>query len=51
MDLAGVGDVPRNVARTCVLTWVCTAASDAKQHPNNLGYQVIARAIAAVVPA
>jgi lysophospholipase L1-like esterase len=50
-DLTGFGDVPRNVARTCSLTWACTAApGPGKQHPNNLGYQVIARAIAAVVP-
>jgi hypothetical protein len=52
VDLAGVGDVPRNVERTCVLTWMCTTASPhAKQHPNDAGYQVIAQAIAAAVPA
>jgi hypothetical protein len=52
VDLAGVGDVPRNVEQTCVLTWMCTSASPhAKQHPDNAGYQAIARAIAAVVPA
>jgi len=51
VDLAGVGDVPRNVERTCTLTWMCTSASlHAKQHPNNAGYQVIAQAISAVVP-
>ena len=51
VDLAGVGDVPTNVQRTCVLTWMCTSASPrAKQHPNNAGYQVIAQAIAAAVP-
>jgi lysophospholipase L1-like esterase len=49
--LNGDGDVPQNVARTCTLTWACTSAPrTAKQHPNNLGYQVIAQAIAAVVP-
>ena len=52
VDLAGVGDVPRNVERTCALTWMCTSNSPrAKQHPNDAGYQVIAQAIAAVVPA
>ena len=51
VDLAGVGDVPRNVEQTCVLTWMCTSASPhARQHPDNAGYQVIAQAIAAVVP-
>ncbi len=52
VDLAGVGDVPRNVARACALTWMCTSASlRAKQHPDDAGYQVIAQAIAAAVPA
>jgi lysophospholipase L1-like esterase len=52
VNLAGVGDVPRNVAQTCVLTWMCTSASPrAKEHPNDAGYQVIAQAIAAAVPA
>jgi hypothetical protein len=52
VDLAGVGDVPRNVARTCALTWMCTSASlRARQHPDDAGYQVIAQAIAAAVPA
>jgi GDSL-like Lipase/Acylhydrolase family len=50
-DLAGVGNVPRNVARTCALTWMCTSASQhARQHPDDAGYQVIAQAIAAAVP-
>jgi lysophospholipase L1-like esterase len=50
-DLAGVGDVPRNVERTCALTWMCTSSSlRAQQHPNDAGYQVIAQAIAALVP-
>jgi hypothetical protein len=52
VDLAGVGDVPRNVAQTCALTWMCTSASRrAKQHPDDAGYQVIAQAIADVIPA
>jgi hypothetical protein len=52
VNLAGVGDVPRNVERTCALTWMCTSASPyAKEHPNDAGYQVIAQAIAAAVPA
>jgi GDSL-like Lipase/Acylhydrolase family len=51
VDLAGADDVPKNVEQTCVLTWMCTSASPhAKQHPNNAGYQVIAQAIAAVIP-
>jgi hypothetical protein len=51
VNLAGVGDVPKNVAQTCALTWMCTSTSPhAKQHPNDAGYQVIAQAIAAVVP-
>lgn len=52
VDLAGVGDVPRNVARTCALTWMCTSDSlRARQHPDDAGYQVIAQAIAATIPA
>jgi hypothetical protein len=52
VDLAGVGDEPRNVEQTCAFTWMCTSASaHAKQHPNDAGYQVIAQAIAAAVPA
>jgi lysophospholipase L1-like esterase len=51
-ELAGVGDVPRNVQRACALTWMCTSSSpQAKQHPNDAGYQVIAQAIAAAIPA
>lgn len=52
VDLTGVGDVPQNVARTCALTWMCTSASlRARQHPDDAGYQVIAQAIAAAIPA
>lgn len=52
VDLAGVGDVPRNVARTCALTWMCTSNSlRAKQHPDDAGYQVIGEAIADAIPA
>jgi lysophospholipase L1-like esterase len=51
-DLPGVGNVPLNVARTCELTWDCTAVpSDSKEHPNDAGYQLIAHAIAIVIPA
>ncbi len=51
VDLAGVGDVPENVQRTCVLTWMCTSNSPrARQHPNDAGYQVIAQAIATAIP-
>jgi lysophospholipase L1-like esterase len=50
-ELAGSNDVPRNVARTCALTWACTTEPrSSRQHPNNAGYQVIAQAIAAAVP-
>jgi hypothetical protein len=44
--LAGRGVVPRNVARVCALTWVCSAAPyGPNQHPNDAGYQAISRAI------
>ena len=50
-ELAGVGDVPLNVARTCELTWDCTTTPyDSKLHPNDTGYQLMAQAIAAAVP-
>jgi hypothetical protein len=52
VNLAGVGDVPRDVARACALTWMCTSNSQrAKQHPDDAGYQVIAEAIADAIPA
>jgi lysophospholipase L1-like esterase len=50
--LAGVGTVPLNVAQACLLTWMCQPAPlGPNLHPNDAGYQVIASAIAAVLPA
>lgn len=50
--LAGVGRVPLNVAQACRLTWMCRPAPlPANMHPNDAGYQAIAAAIAAVLPA
>jgi len=42
-DVAGLGTVPLNVARTCQLTWMCAAAPlGPNRHPNDGGYRVIA---------
>lgn len=50
--LAGVGTVPLNVAQACQMTWMCRPHPlPANMHPNNSGYQAIAAAIAAVLPA
>ena len=50
--LAGVGNVPLNVAEACRLTWMCRPQPLApNMHPNDAGYQAIAAAIAAVLPA
>jgi hypothetical protein len=50
--LAGAGVVPRDVARTCQLTWACTPAPlGPNPHPNDAGYEAIRAAIRAVVPA
>jgi lysophospholipase L1-like esterase len=50
--LAGVGKVPLNVAQACLLTWMCQPTPlGPNLHPNDAGYQVIAGAIAAVIPA
>jgi lysophospholipase L1-like esterase len=50
--LTGVGTVPLNVAETCRLTWMCQQPPlGPNMHPNNAGYQAIAGAIAAVLPA
>jgi lysophospholipase L1-like esterase len=47
-----VGTVPLNVAQTCRLTWMCRPDPLVpNMHPNDAGYQVIAGAIAAVIPA
>jgi lysophospholipase L1-like esterase len=50
--LAGVGSVPLNVAQACRMTWMCRPHPLApNMHPNDAGYQAIAAAIAAVLPA
>jgi lysophospholipase L1-like esterase len=47
------GDVvPENVAQICALTYMCRAYPwGPDDHPNNLGYQAIAREIVRVLPA
>jgi lysophospholipase L1-like esterase len=45
-DVSGLGDVAKNVARVCELTWACAPAPyGPNQHPNDQGYRVIAEAI------
>jgi hypothetical protein len=47
----GIGDLPRNVAQTCVLTWMCAPRPlGPNKHPNDAGYRVISDAISDVVP-
>jgi lysophospholipase L1-like esterase len=42
--------LPRNVERTCTLTWECTRGPlGPNKHPNDDGYEVIADAISAVL--
>lgn len=51
VDVAGLGTVPENVAQICALTWMCQSPPYGPNlHPNDQGYQVIANAIAAVLP-
>lgn len=46
VHLAGVGEVPNNVAHACELTWMCAPAPYGPNvHPNDLGYSMIAAAI------
>lgn len=48
----GIGTVPENVAQICALTWMCQSPPYGPNlHPNDQGYQTIADAIAAVLPA
>ncbi len=52
LRLAGGATVSGNAARACALTWVCAPAPYGPNlHPTDAGYQVMAAAIAAVVPA
>jgi lysophospholipase L1-like esterase len=47
VSLPGAGDVPLNVARICVWTWICAPAPfGPDNHANAAGYGVIARAFA-----
>jgi lysophospholipase L1-like esterase len=49
-DLPGVGPVPLSVYNTCTLTWNCTPAPLGPNiHPNNSGYELIAKTFAGVV--
>ena len=48
--MSGVGIVPRDVARICALTWMCSAKPfGPNQHPNADGYRVISQAIKAAL--
>jgi len=48
--MSGVGMVPRDVARICSLTWMCSAKPyGPNQHPNDDGYRVISQAIRAAL--
>lgn len=52
VTLTGIGAVPDNVAEVCLLTWMCQPAPYGPNiHPNGAGYEAIADAIAAVLPA
>jgi lysophospholipase L1-like esterase len=46
VTVAGIGSLPRNVARICQWTWECAPAPRGpNQHANPAGYQVIADAV------
>jgi lysophospholipase L1-like esterase len=50
VTVAGIGPLPRNVARICQWTWACAPAPRGpNQHANPAGYQVIADAVLNVV--
>jgi lysophospholipase L1-like esterase len=49
VTVAGLGALPRNVARVCQWTWACTAPPRGpNEHANAAGYQVIADAVLGV---
>lgn len=49
--VGGIGVVGENLAQICALTWMCHGAPTGPNlHPNDKGYQVIADAIAALLP-
>ncbi|HUZ42064.1 MAG TPA: hypothetical protein VMU68_11825 [Acidimicrobiales bacterium] len=49
--LANVGTVPQNVASECTYTWMCANPPwGPDDHPNNVGYAVIATEIEAKLP-
>jgi lysophospholipase L1-like esterase len=48
VTVPGLGPLPRNVAAICRWTWECAPSPRGpNQHPNQAGYQVIARALLA----
>jgi hypothetical protein len=50
VPLAGVGNVPTNVATVCELTWMCKPAPwGPDDHPNNAGHLAIANSIVAAL--
>lgn len=42
VDAPGIGRVPRNVARICAWTWMCSAQDI---HANDLGYDIMGKAV------
>lgn len=51
VNVSDLGTVPKNLAQICALTWMCHAPPYGPNlHPNDKGYQIIADAIAAVLP-
>jgi lysophospholipase L1-like esterase len=48
VNVPGLGSVPRNVATICHWTWECSSSPRGpNEHPNQAGYQAIARAFLA----
>ncbi len=51
VKLDNVGTIPANVQAVCTDTWMCVGSPfGPDDHPNNVGYMLIARAIVAVLP-